>query len=475
MTPAHAADRQFGCTPRDIHLSGRADVVFVAKRSGNYAYKGATFRHSVWFSEAGRRYRIEAEADWAGPSDMCNYCVVDQGRALATLAGRGWPEGRAKWAAFPAAWVDDDPSLLETFLVRKWEMQAPRLVGTGRLLGLPAQHWRGHRGIGKPRRGIDVWVSADQRFPAVLKFVSAGQTSTINWQITRLDVARPVPGHMFLPLLHPKPGLASLLKSRYWPVGYVILYQALLLLCYVGLAFSLSPSKRSVVRRSPLAVVSGFGMMALFFYCPRLDAYFSQLADTPLSVLLGVLSVATVFVLWRASGGSAKQPLAGKLGLTAPLWIVLAGGVGFLWAHQYQSAFAGSVGLGHWMLPFLPVTLLNVAVFAGPNALLQEYLFRGSLYGWLQRRGWSFPAVNTVQALAFSAYHIPRSVIWFGFGPRLAVDLTIMFLFGLVFGLLRRKYDGLLAPWLVHFAYNASLYYVGAASSYGLLDAIRAL
>jgi membrane protease YdiL (CAAX protease family) len=472
LTPAHAVTKSFGCAPGDIHVSGCADVVLHATRTGHRAPNDMTFQHRIWFSEGVHRYRLEVDMSRSGPGNQRSYMIHDGSHAFAALASPDCPESRAKWATVPEAWVHTN---LRNELLFRVTVREARLLWTGTHLGVAAQHWQGHRIIGGKKRQEDVWVSTDRRFPAVLKSVSAGRTSTLVWEMERLDIHRTVPGYMFLPLMHPKPGLASLLESRYWPMGYVIIWQALLLACYVGLAFSLSPFNRPAIQRVLLALWSATGMMMLFFYCPRLEVYFSQLRDTSFLLLLGVMSAAAVFGMWRAAGGAAQLPFPGNTGWQVPLWMLLAGSVAFFWAYQRQAAFATSVGLGHWALPFLPITLLNVAVFAAPNSALQEFLFRGCLYGWLQRRGGSFRALNPVQALAFSFYHIPRSWLLFGPGAKMAVDLVLMFLFGLVFGVFRRRYAGLLAPWLVHFAYNTAYLYVGPASLFGLFGAIKAM
>jgi membrane protease YdiL (CAAX protease family) len=467
-TFAGAADKQFGCTPSQIQVSGCADITLHGVRPG----RDIVMKHRIWFSERTRRYRVDADLSWSGPGDQRSYLIGNGSHAYAALAAPNWPEKRVKWAAMPEAWMHDD--LQQTFTRRRIVHNA-QLVWTGRCLGLPAQHWRGHRGAGDRKRQEDVWLSTDPRFPAVLRYVNAGRTSTIIWQIKTLDISHPVPGYMFIPLLRPKTGVASLLASHYWPAGYVLFWHVLSLACCVGLALGLAPRKRSPGRRTALALGSGAGVMVLLFWSPRVDAYFSLLSDTWFLLLLGLLSVGAVFASWRAAYGERQLPLFGRLRWPTVLWALFAASVAFLIRFARTATFAGSLGFANWKLPFLPITLLNVTAFAAPNAAVQEFIFRGCLYGWLERRGWSSRAVLVVQALAFSAYHIPRSAVLFGWGAGMAVDLALMFVFGIVFGLLRRRYGGLLAPWLVHFAYNTAFLYVSSASLGGCLAAIQTM
>jgi membrane protease YdiL (CAAX protease family) len=403
---------------------------------------------------------------------MHSYMVSDGSHVFACLASPKYPERRAKWGAFPDARMCDG---LRTFLLFHGTIRGAHLVGTGRFLGLRAQHWQGHVGSDKLARRADAWVSVDRRFPAVLEFTSVGRTSTVEWQITRLDISHPVPAYVFLPLLHPKPGLKSMLTARYLPLEFVFVWHILLLACYTGLAFSFAPAQRFFPRRAILAVLSAAVMSVAFLRSPRVEVYFYQLIDAPVLLLLGLLSVAFLFGAWRAAGGRNQLPMIGKASWPLLFWAILACGLGFVWQFGHSQGLANVLGLKGCRVPFLPVMLLNVMLFAAPSAAFEELLFRGCIYGWLERRCRSTSIVVLVQALAFSAFHIPRSLVLFGAGPRMAIDLVIMFLFGVGFGLLRRGYRGLLAPWLVHFAYNTAVLYMSTAALCGFMRAISSI
>jgi uncharacterized protein len=89
--------------------------------------------------------------------------------------------------------------------------------------------------------------------------------------------------------------------------------------------------------------------------------------------------------------------------------------------------------------------------FAVINSMVEESIYRGVIWealGRLFRRVW---VVNLVQAAIFGAAHFR------GF-PRGAVGISLAFVYGLLLGEVRRRTKGLLAPFIVHFFADMTIF-----------------
>jgi membrane protease YdiL (CAAX protease family) len=103
-------------------------------------------------------------------------------------------------------------------------------------------------------------------------------------------------------------------------------------------------------------------------------------------------------------------------------------------------------------IPELPVMAL-IAVglgFALANAVAEELVYRGILYGALERAWGARPAL-VIQALAFGLAHIH------GF-PRGWLGVALATVYGLMTGILRIRSRGLLAPLVAHVAADATIF-----------------
>jgi len=119
-----------------------------------------------------------------------------------------------------------------------------------------------------------------------------------------------------------------------------------------------------------------------------------------------------------------------------------------LWAR-----WTDRIGVGEEMvqglaeIPILVLVLVGLPVFALLNALAEELLYRGLLQQALMEALGDRPLlVVPLQASAFAALHYAV-----GF-PNGALGYLMVFAWGCVLGVLRRRTGGLLAPFLVHVA-----------------------
>jgi uncharacterized protein len=96
-------------------------------------------------------------------------------------------------------------------------------------------------------------------------------------------------------------------------------------------------------------------------------------------------------------------------------------------------------------VPALPLGLLIIGglIFSMVNAAVEEGAYRGVILHALDRSLGRGSAALLLQALAFGAIHIrgfPRG--WLGVG--------LACIYGLLMGVIRRRADGMFAPWIAH-------------------------
>ncbi|HEX2656926.1 MAG TPA: CPBP family intramembrane glutamic endopeptidase [Polyangia bacterium] len=99
--------------------------------------------------------------------------------------------------------------------------------------------------------------------------------------------------------------------------------------------------------------------------------------------------------------------------------------------------------------PVASLILLGVA-FSMANALAEELVYRGILFGALERVWGTWPAL-VMQAVAFGLAHLhgfPRG--WFG--------VALATVYGLMTGILRVRSRGLVAPLIAHVAADATIF-----------------
>ena len=99
-----------------------------------------------------------------------------------------------------------------------------------------------------------------------------------------------------------------------------------------------------------------------------------------------------------------------------------------------------------WAYPFVAIG------FAFLNAAMEEAVFRGimleALDSALGERGGSI----SLQAVSFAAFHYPS-----GF-PNGVLGFLMVLVYGVMLGLIRRRSEGMIAPWVAHVAADLTIF-----------------
>ncbi|MEN6520748.1 MAG: CPBP family intramembrane glutamic endopeptidase [Armatimonadota bacterium] len=462
LAPCHAeSTKTFGSSNRPS-LPFYAETVFRSQYSGHESFNTRT---RIWYQDK-EHYRVEL-IDYPDQNHR-TYLVRSGARVYSTLARLDSPE-RAKWLCCPVFWTDSD--ILEVTIQRKWKLRDPVLLETERLRGLKVEHWIGQFGNKRPAAKLiaEIWVSTDSRFPMVIKVDRTSTKSVVHWEITRLRLDQQIPSYMLTPQVHPKSGLLAQLKMTYKPLWMFLLRDALYLLAVLWLISALM-TKRSITRKILSATGAVVVISGLLSFTSSTDQYMNHLSGLPVLVLIGGMVAAAL------SFAIKRFPIPGDVRMFAGtrwpvlVWTLLAAGVGLLLRTNYEhAAVLRQYVITLRGLPFLPQTLVTVAVFFAIWAALEEVLFRGYITGLLKRRFSSLLVVNMLQALIFVIWHIPNRLTLGYPLPRTIGELFGIFILGLILGRLRLKYNNLAAPWLVHTGYNIGVYYAIYAGIYNLL------
>jgi membrane protease YdiL (CAAX protease family) len=130
-----------------------------------------------------------------------------------------------------------------------------------------------------------------------------------------------------------------------------------------------------------------------------------------------------------------------------------------VWLRVVASAVVAAVALGAWYALFRPnltdlvaayvpvapveVLILGGLLFSMLNAMIEEGAYRGVIQHGLEATIGLGIAALVLQAAAFGALHLN------GF-PRGWVGVGLAAIYGLMMGTVRRRSDGMLAPWIAH-------------------------
>jgi membrane protease YdiL (CAAX protease family) len=250
-----------------------------------------------------------------------------------------------------------------------------------------------------------------------------------------------------------------------------------LYLAYLGSALGLVCClPRTKSRGNPTAC--GFfssAHLAVLYYSWVPSEYWHQLADLPMTMSLALLTIGSMLLMWRLAGRPGDVRVFRGMRWPVVLFAELAAGIAFVWGFHYHRGTAHALGLDHWSLPLLTVTLVSVVVHVAAAAALEELVFRGYIYEAFACKSLHPALIILAQAGLFVVIHVPKELRLHASTLRIVPDLGLMALFGIVLGLLRWRYRSLSAPWLVHFAYNVGYYYVSSASALALMQAVQRL
>lgn len=460
--PSHAATnadgvRTFGIPLDQLKANGYAEVIAEIHR----AKERIGFEHRIWFTDEGK-FRIESNmtSTKSPRSDRWNYVVCDGRSVYMALVDPQAPE-KTRWQTLPPGdeWTDQ----LATSLVSSRRLRDARLVGREEVMGLRSEHWRGIDVKGKNKPINDVWVSTDPRFPLVLRNVWKGRDSGGEWRITKLDLKPRVPDYIFTAQVDPKPGFLRVLLSPFKPPSVIILWHALILLAYAGAVVSFTAGRGSfkLSRRIVLGAIAVTAFSLLAIWAPRLDAYVGAFSGTPLWLVRALLSVAFMFLMLRAFGRPGGVVLFRGTTIFSVLLMLGAGYLGAKIAQMSYLPLYHDLGLHADLRPvLLAAPLANILLDMACVTAVEELVFRGHLFSALHRSLKSIWAVILVQVIIFGVYHIPGRLAAGDSLPHLAFGIPSLIVFGILFGVLRSRYRNLGVPWLAHFAYNASLFYV---------------
>ena len=202
-----------------------------------------------------------------------------------------------------------------------------------------------------------------------------------------------------------------------------------------------------LLRDRSMAVVAGlFLIVAGFDVLPFVTWWPVQ----PAFALVCLAAMAWIRPSWRSEWqwlkrGRVDAPIIGLIVAS----VIIAGVALLAW---YLVLTPDVSDLREAMFPPYPawVLVLGGIGFAAVNAAVEEALFRGILLGALDRTLKSPIAALLLQAAAFGLMHIN------GF-PRGAVGVGLAAIYGLMMGMLRRRSNGMLAPWLGHVATDLTI------------------
>lgn len=192
---------------------------------------------------------------------------------------------------------------------------------------------------------------------------------------------------------------------------------------------------------------------ALPFAMPALSSW-PQILLFPL-VIYGLI-VATIQSLRRSVWWVRVGNLNSKVVMLILLTIVISSAALVGWYILLKPDVRSHLAL----IPTLPVWLLPFAglLFALLNAAMEEVIFRGIIMQALDSALGSGNPTVVIQAVSFSAFHYLA-----GF-PNGVWGFAMVFVYGLMLGILRRYAQGMLAPWLAHVLADVTIFSVLATT-----------
>ncbi|HEY3297049.1 MAG TPA: CPBP family intramembrane glutamic endopeptidase, partial [Armatimonadota bacterium] len=400
--------RDFSVRHDQPRVSGYAEIDYQIHRSND---KHASIHHKVWF-EGRDKYRIESRTvskRLRQPGDW-NYFINDRSHFYYGMA-LGGPTHRVRWFGYPSELMDAEPSsFIDTFLQVRDKIESPVLVANERVLGLQTEHWRGiYPGRKDRKTNVDVWVSTDPRYPMILRREHRSSDGRwTSWRVTKLDLSHALPTYLFTAQVHPKGGLIAARSMAYKPTLLYLTWHLLALAALAGIAFSayFRPERRAAVFRitgiiACVVFLLGLGASYVTMYCLSFN-------DTLVGAFILVMYALFVLFMVRVLGLPSGMKIAKGTTWWSMLFVLGAAVLMGISSHSYQQrSLVHEVGRLSWHMPFSFPILLNVALFLIGSAFASELVFRGYLYGVLEKYMKSTIDVIVVQALVSSLYVLP--------------------------------------------------------------------
>lgn len=189
-----------------------------------------------------------------------------------------------------------------------------------------------------------------------------------------------------------------------------------------------------------------FFLLLLFSFA---NTYFPLNLPAPIPLFIPLL-ISTLLVLPLASARKTLTWL--KLGsLDRVSWIlILITGFGSMAALILWALWTDNLGLGVRMVqsmaacPLWLLVVFSVPLFALANAFMEEAICRGMVQEAAARTFGNPAVVLVLQSTVFAALHFQA-----GF-PNGIAGYLMVFVYGIMLGILRMRSKGLLAPWLAH-------------------------
>ncbi len=171
-----------------------------------------------------------------------------------------------------------------------------------------------------------------------------------------------------------------------------------------------------------------------------------SLRTWPYALLIPILCYAAVVLMVPNLRRSILWLRIGRFGKDMIFLVVAIGVISGLALYAWYAALKPDLGMQLGHMPAMPVWLFPMAglAFAIGNAAMEEFAFRGVIMQALDSAAWPGIVSILIQAWLFGAMHFLQ-----GF-PRGGWGLAMTIVYGIMLGGIRRRSQGMLAPWVAH-------------------------
>jgi uncharacterized protein len=174
-----------------------------------------------------------------------------------------------------------------------------------------------------------------------------------------------------------------------------------------------------------------------------------------LPIIIYALVMAAIPTLWRSILWLRVGRLTSNIILLILVTIVLSSIALVGWYLLFQPNISSHLA----MIPKMQLWLLPLAClgFAMVNAAMEEIVFRGIMMQALDSALGAGKLTIIIQAFSFAIFHYLA-----GF-PNGVWGFAMVFVYGFMLGVLRRRSQGLLAPWIAHVLADIAIFAILAA------------